>query len=185
MSSSPGSSPATAVEARGIGVTRSRCAPIDRGPHGLLRRHVRDLPLEDANLGRLRGERRLGDAEVDELDLPVVRHEHVVRRDVAMDDLERSPVVVAELVGVIQPTKGVGDDSRTDHRIERPLGLQQVANNLVQRLPLQVLHRDEILSVLLADLERVNDVRVIEARGEACLIEEHCDECGILGELGA
>ncbi len=47
-------------------------APVERQAAHLLGRHVAELALEDAGLGLARLAGRLGDAEVDELDLALV-----------------------------------------------------------------------------------------------------------------
>ena len=52
-----------------------------------------------------------------------------------------------------------------------------------ERLAVHVLHDEEELAVRRDDVERRDDVRVADARGEARLVEEHRDELGILREL--
>ncbi len=61
---------------------------------------------------------RLRDAEVDDLHRAVVEHDDVARRDVAMHDLERIAVEVAQLVRVMKTRRRVGHDSRGEERIE-------------------------------------------------------------------
>ena len=56
----------------------------------LLRRHVRELALERARRREACLPHRPRDAEVGELHLALERHEHVVQRDVAMDEAERA-----------------------------------------------------------------------------------------------
>ena len=85
-------------------------AAIDLGPQRLLRRHVRDAPLEDAGLRLQRRVGRLRDAEVEDLRLPVEGDEDVQRAHVAVDDLERLAVEVAELVRVVQAEQRLADD---------------------------------------------------------------------------
>jgi hypothetical protein len=46
--------------------------------------------------------RGFGDSEIDELERAGVRDQQILRRDVAMDDLERIAVFVAGLVGRVQ-----------------------------------------------------------------------------------
>ena len=87
---------------------------IDGGAHRLLRRHVRDLPLDDARRRLRRAVRRLGEAEVDDFDVPVVGHEDVGRVDVAVHDVERRAVPVGELVRVVQAVGHARADPR-DH----------------------------------------------------------------------
>ena len=51
------------------------------------------------------------------------------------------------------------------------------------RLPVEVLHRDEVTAVLLADLVALYDVLMTETRRETRLVEEHLAPFGIFGEL--
>ena len=64
-------------------------AAIDRRAAALLGRHVADLALERAGQRLHFARRRLGDAEVDDLDRAVEADDDVLRRDVAVHDLER------------------------------------------------------------------------------------------------
>ena len=61
-------------------------AGVERTPCHLLRRQVRELAFQHpaSRFGILRD--RLGDAEVHDLDVAVVRNEHVLWADVAVDD---------------------------------------------------------------------------------------------------
>src|SRR5262249_17839206 len=61
----------------------------------------------------------------------------------------------------------------------------QTAPQAVQRLPFEVLHRDEVMPALLTYLVRLDDVRMVEARGEAGLAEGHRSNVLLVGELGA
>ena len=90
-------------------------APIDLAAERLLGGHVLDLALEDAGV-RLPGQpvARLGDPEVDDLGHALHADEDVVRADVAVDDLQRLAVVAAQLVRLVQPRAGVGEDPQHD-----------------------------------------------------------------------
>jgi hypothetical protein len=54
--------------------------------------------------------------------------------------------------------------------------LRDALTQALQGLPLEVLHREKILPAFVADLDGLDDVRVIQARGEARLFEEHHEE---------
>src|SRR5262249_1352825 len=56
---------------------------------------------------------------------------------------------------------------------------------LVELLADDVLHRDVRDAVVLVDVVDVDDVRVVEQRADARLVEEHLDDPRIVGELGA
>jgi hypothetical protein len=78
---------------------------IHLGAADLLRGHVSELALEGAGLCLREAIGHLRDAEVDDLGVAVVRHEEVVRRDVAVDEAEELPVLAAELVGRVQAVR--------------------------------------------------------------------------------
>ncbi len=72
---------------------RAQCpdirSSIDRLGRGLLRRHVRELSFDDADLGFCcEAAPGFGNSEVDDLGMPGVGHENVVRRNVAVHELE-------------------------------------------------------------------------------------------------
>ena len=50
------------------------------------------------------------------------------------------------------------------------------ADEARERVALDVLHHEVVAGLALADLEDGDDVRVVDARGEARLVEEHLDE---------
>jgi hypothetical protein len=111
----------------------------------------------------------------------VVRHEHVLRRDVAVHDAERGSVVIGELVGVVESGQGIGDDAQLGADGEH-VPVPQPGADATERLSVQVLHDDEVLAIVLAHFVRLHDVRVIEARGEARLVEEHTEQIRFFGE---
>src|SRR6266566_9074354 len=88
--------------------------------------------------------RELGQPEVQNLRLPAAGHENVRRLDVSVDD----PLSVGRV-------QCVGD---LNAEIEQPLGLQRPScNEVLKGLPLQELHDDKVLSLVLADLmDRAN-----------------------------
>jgi len=156
-------------------------APVDRVADELLRRHVRRLAFERPGL-RLRLARfGLRDPEVDELDLPVVRQKHVLRAHVAVDDLQRRAVVVRELVRIVEARQDLRQDAREHRRMDGPLALDHLVREAAERLSLEVLHDEEEGAVLFGHLERLDDVRVIETRGEARLVEEQVAVSDVLG----
>ena len=151
----------------------------------LLRRHVLGAAEEHAVLGDLGipglpvgDQERLHQAEVEDLDhvvVGLVQQHHVRRLEVAVND--------AELVRLTQrPADLLGD-------VENPppgKGLV-VRQHLCQRLPLHVLHGDEVDAVLgLPVVDDGDRVRVAQLRGEAGLEEEAALERRILlrGEVG-
>ena len=144
----------------------------------------RILLLEDTHLrvGRVRP--RLRDAEVDELHLAVVGDEDVVRAHVAVNDAERAASVVTKFVSAVQSRGSIGDDARRDERVERLSDARRFTEHFVKRLTVQVFHRDEVRAAEVADLVGLDDVRVIEARGEPRFVEEHPPKGSVLGKRG-
>src|SRR5207249_842387 len=63
----------------------------------------------------------------------------------------------------------------------RPLHLRDES---LQRLSVEVFHHDERTCLVDPDFVGVDHVRMRETRGEACLVEEHGYELGIVGKLG-
>ena len=121
----------------------------------------------------LRAIGRLGDAEVAHLDGAVVADEHVRRRDVAMDDAEALAAIVALLVRVVQRRADADADVAPRRRAGRVRCLcDGRAHDLAQVLAVHVLHREEVAVVDDADVVDLRDVRVLERRGEARLVEE-------------
>ena len=135
-------------------------AVVDRQAAHLLGRHVVEAADQRAGVGDA-GIGQLGDAEVEDLQAaaPLLDHQ-VGRLDVAVDDVEAVRVgqAVAQL---LEQPQLAGDDGRLlapdPHR---------------QRLAVDVLHGDERLAVLLADVEDADDVLVLEHAGGVRFLHE-------------
>ena len=137
----------------------------------LLRRHVRDLALHLAGLGLLvHLIARTRDPEVGDLHPTVDREEDVVRRDVAMNQLDRNAFLVMELVSGVEPGARVGDDPRRDVRREH--ALRHLSDELSNGAG-HPLHDEEEASRFLPHVDDGADVRVLDRRGKARLVEEH------------
>ncbi len=155
---------------------------VDGHAADLLGRHVAELALEDADLRRDL-QHRLRDAEVEELHLAVIADADVRRRHVAVDDVERPPLLVGERVRELQPLAHArGDEAGVRHR-DALVGLLAATEDLGEVLPADVLHRDEVVLVDAVDLDGAHDARVIEHHGELALAHEHVDEARLLGQL--
>ena len=136
---------------------------VDRLPACLLRREVLRRPDDRARLGHLGGAAPR-DPEVGHLHVPVRADDHVVRLDVAVDDLvpvrfgERAQDLPREL------------DRR--QRRSGPLADEQ----LLERRPVEVLHRDVVGAVDLAAVVDPDDVRMVQPGGVPRLPFESLDE---------
>ncbi len=154
-------------------------AAIDLEPRGLFGRHVVDLAFEHTG-GRLVDPMSgLRDPEVDDLDRPAARHEKVVRRNVAMHDVEQRTLVIAQLVRGVKTRASVCRESQ-DH----PEGQELPATRCLpvqnaERVSVEPLHHDVEQPVLLAEVDDLRDVRVNDARSDARLVEEHAPKLGM------
>ena len=132
----------------------------------------------------VRRRQRLRHAEVDQLDLPVVGDEHVLRADVAVHDLQRRAVEIGQRVRVLEAGEHAGQDPEPQRQAQLARTAQQPIEDARQRLAVEVLHRDRQLPVAGQHLVGLHDVRVIEAERQPRLVEEHRHEVGIGGQLG-
>jgi hypothetical protein len=136
---------------------------IDLAPARLLRRHVAELALERARRGPVDGV-DLGDAEVDELHVALVREEHVVGAHVAMHHAERATLIVADLVGGVEARGDLHRDEDRELGRQATVLLRELVQELRERAAVHVLHHEEVLAVRrLAELLDVHDVRVRDA----------------------
>ena len=158
-------------------------ALVDRQAAHLLRRHVAELPLQDSGLGGRRLAGRLGDAEVDQLDLAVVPDEHVLGRDVAVDQVQLASLRVALVVRVVEPLAHLHGHV-AGHRDRERFGLVAHAiEDRTQVTAVHVLERDEEAVVDLPEVEDLGDVRVLQLHGDLRLVDEHRDELLVLCDV--
>ena len=148
-----------------------------------LGRHVRELSLHAAGLRAKLRRLRLRDTEVDDLDVARARDEHVRRRDVAVDELERLPVLVALVVRVIERIAELEQNADGDVDRRRSRDLARVTEDATDIASVDVLHRDEVLGADTAELEDLDDVDVVEQRGELGFAYERLDEARVLREV--
>ncbi len=156
---------------------------VDLAPRHLLGRHVAGLALEQA---RARAVAALGgarDPEIDQLDLAGLRHEHVGRRDVAVHDGERLPVLVGAGVHVVERVEQLMHDVDADPGRQPPPHGRALAQHGQDVDAVDELHGDEVLALVLAKLVDPDEARMIELRGEPGLVEEHVDEVALAGQM--
>ena len=126
---------------------------------------------------------RLGQPEVDHLDLPLLGHQHVGGRDVAVDDPQRRVVLlIGELVRVGDPLANLHDDVE---RVRDRDPLADPAPPVEERLEVDavdVLHDDEVRVLGVPDVEHLHDVRVLERERQPRLVQEHGHELLVLGQ---
>jgi hypothetical protein len=149
----------------------------------LLGSHVGHLAFELPVPRRLQAAHGARHAEVEQARHAVDADQDVLRRDVAVHDVEGLALFADRLVCGVEAVEHAGHDR---HHHARVRGRHHPANGsqeLREGLALHVLEDEEDLVVVRHDVERRNDVGVPDARGEASLVEEHRQELGILRVL--
>ena len=102
---------------------------------------------------------QLRHTEVENLQRAAPGHHQVLGFDVAMDDVR--------VVGRCQACR------RLRHQLERPLDLDPaVAQHLAKCPALDVLHRDEIKTIRVTDVEDGDDVWMVQRGGRLCFLTE-------------
>src|SRR3981081_1874660 len=97
-------------------------------------------------------------------------HKNICRLDVAMDDSLS-----------VRRIEGVGNfDTQRKQRIEFQ---RAIADTMFQRRAVEVLHDDERLAVLLADIVDGADVRMVECRGSSGLTAESLQRLPVLRDI--
>ena len=127
--------------------------------------------------------RGLRDAEVQHARHAVHADEHVLRGHVAMHEAERHASFVDRFVGGMQAVQRFREDGHHDARRQLLLTIPRAPYEARERLAAHVLHDEEKLVLLHHDVERRDDVRVLDARREPRLVQEHRREFGIMREL--
>jgi len=164
---------------------REHIAPgVDASPLHLFRRHVRWSPDDVPRLGegtlllpsgcfrQVRGLDELRQSPVQNLHRPVLLDDDVVGLQVPVDDAPR--------VGRREPVRDL-DRIVQSLREREPAG--SFAEELPEGLPRNVLHHDEVQAIGLGDVENGDDVRMVERRCRASLLEEPPPPLGILRDF--
>ena len=115
--------------------------------------------------------------------LAAARDEHVPRRDVAVDDRERRAVVRGRGVRVVERVEDVVHDQRAQRGGQPHLGARALAQQAEHVDAIDELHRDVRRVGVGAELEDLDDLRVIELCRDARLVDEHRDELRVGGEV--
>ncbi len=129
-------------------------------------------------------DRRLGDAEVDDLNLALPRDQDVGWADVAVDQVERLPGVVGLAVGVGQPVGDLANDQQAEIGGYSDLPLLAAVVQAAEIAALHVLQRQEVLVVHHADLIDRHDVAVRELDRDLRLLDEALQEVLVLRQIG-
>nr|WP_237244589.1 hypothetical protein [Sorangium cellulosum] len=101
-----------------------------------------------------------------------------------MDEADELAVAAAQLVRRVQAERRLGDDAERDRERDAAARLA-LAENEVERLAVDELHHLIEDAVLLARIDGLRDVRVVDLRDERGLVQEHRLEVGVVAQLGA
>jgi hypothetical protein len=123
-------------------------------------------------------------SEVEESRYSVRSYEHVLRGNVAVDEVQALAAVVRRLVSGVQALKHPAHDPDADERRDPFTALPQVPNQLNEGDPSHVLHDEEDLVVLLDDVERGDHVGMCDTGSQPSFVEEHLYEVWVARELG-
>ena len=111
----------------------------------------------------------------------MVRHQHVARRDVAVDQLHGRTVVVGLVVRVRQPAADAAGDEHGDLDRQHAVLLVQMLGELLEIHAADEFHRDEVNSLGFAQVVGLDDVRVNEVGHELGFADKILDELLLVG----
>src|SRR5688572_11538695 len=110
---------------------------------------------------------RSSDAKIDELHDPLVGHDDVLRRDVAMYDVESSSIVIDKVVRVFECFKCPAHDARRQFEGNLLSSRSETGPQISKVDAPEQLHRDEERAVEFAEFIDLDDVGMIELRGDS------------------
>ena len=93
-------------------------------------------------------------------------------------------VEIGQRVRVLEAGEHAGQDPEPQRQAQLAAPAQQPIEDAVQRLAVEVLHRDRELPVAGQHLVGLHDVRVIQPERQPRLVEEHRDEVRLRDQLG-
>ena len=100
-----------------------------------------------------------------------------------MDDPERATLGVFGEVRVVKRLAHLHEQMRHRLRRQPPLTFGPAVPDGLQAVPVDVLHRDEVLALGLPEIEDLGDVRVAQLDGELRLVDEHLDRLGVARDV--
>ena len=151
----------------------------------LLGGHVSEFSFQDPGLRAVQFEFRLGNSEVDDFHLSVVRDHDVLRRDVPVNDVERfAGHRIALRVGVFEALEHFDSDEQGLGNAESKLFLMAFFEDGPKILSIDVFHRDKIVVADLAQIGDLANVGMRETDRNFRLVDEHLDELVVFGKVG-
>ena len=102
-----------------------------------------------------------------------------------MDDLQRPAVVIAQLVGRMEAGEHVAEHRPDQRQAQLAVRLGRGAHHAAQRLPVEEFHRDVEVAGLVADLQRLHHVRVLQLGRQPGFEDERVARAGVALQIGA
>ncbi len=155
-------------------------SPVDALGQKLLGRHVANLAFDDPRIRFVTRVLELRDAEIQNAYFALDRNEDVVRRHVAMHDAERRPVVIRELVGVMQTVQRFAKDAQVRRERQRHTAGRRSLDDARERLALEIFHDDDGPTFFFEHFVRLHDVRMVETSRQASFIEKHAPQIAVV-----
>jgi hypothetical protein len=150
----------------------------------LLGSHVTDLALDLARRGGAAAQRGgFGHAEVHDLGHAIEGDQQVLRRHVAVNQAYQLASLVPQFVSCVQPGTGVHGDAGGDGGGHAP-GTLGGLHQQIEGHTLDPLHDQVEDAVLLAEVERLDGVRVTDLRRELRFVQKHLLELSFFTQLG-
>jgi hypothetical protein len=158
-------------------------APVEGLTPQLLGGHEIQLAFDHPHLGVGVAALGLGDAEVHDARAAVDADDNILRRHIAVDDLQVLSFGAVQLMGGVQAREGVEADAQGDAERDTPTQRHRHLLHVGEGVALDVVHDEEDEVVLLAYVDDGDDIGVVDGRGDAGLVEKHVDKLVVLGEV--
>ena len=149
----------------------------------LLRRHVGHFAFDHPGSGVGYAAGGFGDAEIDDLDLAVIGQKDILGAHITVNDVEQMPLQILHVMGIIQPRT---DADRNMQRIFQAQGHASLFGNLEDRFEIlaeKVFHGDEIALIQSPEIIYLNDVGMLQQRGQTRFIDEIADRLLFVREM--
>jgi hypothetical protein len=110
-------------------------------------------------------------------------HHDVLRRDVAVDYVQRLAVAAELVVRVLEPPTDAADDERAELDRELLRRVEVPVEVVLERDTVDVFHRGVVAAARAAELVDLDDVLMDEIGHELRFADEHLDELEVRGEV--
>lgn len=159
------------------------CSVIDAFEAQLFGRHVAGLALEHVRGGRALSTESLGDPEIGDAHDSIEPDQQVLRRDVAVHERGWGSIVRDQSMRRAQALGRLQADLHDDGERQQVAGGERVPDQLLQREPLDVVHQEVGATLVLADVEHPDHVRMLKQARQASFLEEHLTHVRLVDEV--